>query len=732
MGFQRSRVGVCTIAVLFAAAALAAAQNPPPGAPRTVTALFLPPSEHVTLDGILDEPFWERAVPATDFVQIDPDNGSPATEQTEVRIVFDTQTLYLGVICHDSQPTKWLGYQRRRDEFLQSDDRFQWTIDTFLDGRSGYFFEMNPSGLMGDALIGVNGSNRQWDGIWDARVHHSSIGWTIEIAIPFRTLNFDPKSDTWGINFQRTVRRKNEDSVWMGWARNQGLQRMTNAGRLVGLHDMTQGHGLDVKPYGLVSSGTQPALGVTSAQQNGTGGADLFYNVTPGLRANLTLNTDFAQTEVDQRQVNLTQFSLFFPEKRDFFLDGATYFDFASPGSDQVIVPFFSRRIGLTDAGDPQKIDYGTKLTGQAGQQDIGFLHVRTGTEGALAGEDFTVARVKRRVLRQSYFGGIYTRRASGVTGTQQTEGLDFRLATSTFRGSQNLVFSGWFMRATAPVGTTAAQNAYGTTIDYPNDLWDMRFDASQVQPNFAPAIGFVTRTNYRRYLTHAFFGPRPRDHRIVRRYRMGPVYEVQTGLDNRTLMRGMILTLLETQFQSQDTIGAEIITRHRRLDAPFAISSNITLPLEAQYDYTRYRIRAQTANRRRIAFGGKYEWGGFYSGTRGQAVADVTLRMRPGYIVYLHTELNDVHLAEGHFTSNVYRIVGETQFSPYVSLVNNVQYDNVSRVMGWQSRFRWILRPGNDIYVVYTRDWFDDPLASRFLTQDTRLASKVLYTYRF
>jgi hypothetical protein len=196
--------------------------------------------------------------------------------------------------------------------------------------------------------------------------------------------------------------------------------------------------------------------------------------------------------------------------------------------------------------------------------------------------------------------------------------------------------------------------------------------------------------------------------------------------------MSGVILTLLETQFQSQDTVGAEIITRHRRLDTPFAINNDITLPLEAQYDYKRYRIRAQTANRRRVAFGGKYEWGGFYSGTRRQTVADVTLRLAPGYIVYLHSELNDVHLAEGHFTSNVYRVVDETQFSPYVSIVNNVQYDNVSRVMGWQSRFRWILRPGNDIYVVYTRNWFDDPLASRFLTQDTRLASKVLYTYRF
>lgn len=730
------RLRVCLVVILallsLSGPAAAAVADSPGGAPRTVTAASVGARESIRLDGVLDEPVWERAVPATNFVQIDPNNGAPATEQTEVRIAFDAETLYLGVICHDSEPTKWLGYQRRRDEFLQSDDRFQWTIDTFLDGRSGYFFEMNPSGLMGDALFGVNGSNRQWDGIWDARVRHSGIGWTIEIAIPFRTLNFDPHSDTWGVNFQRTVRRKNEDSIWSGWARNQGLQRMTNAGRLVGLHDMSQGHGLDIKPYGLVSSTTQPALGVTNQQGSGTGGADLFYNVTPGMRANLTLNTDFAQTEVDQRQVNLTQFSLFFPEKRDFFLDGATYFDFASPGTgSQVVTPFFSRRIGLTGAGVAQKIDYGTKLTGQVGQQDVGFMHVRTSAQGALTGEDFTVARIKRRVLRQSYIGGMYTRRASRIGGAQQTTGLDFRLATSSFRGGQNLALAGWMVRAPA-AGHARGHSAFGTTIDYPNDLWDIRFDGVQVDTNFAPAIGFVTRNSYRQYLGHALFGPRPRNSGRIRKFVLGPNYELDTGLDNRALMRGFVWTLLETQFQSQDTVGAEIITRHRRLDAPFAISGNITLPLEAQYDYRRYRVRGQTANRRTIAVGGKYEWGGFYSGTRRQAVADVTLRLRPGYLVYLHTELNDVRLAEGRFTSNVYRVVGETQFTPFAALVNTVQYDNVSRVMGWQSRFRWIVHPGNDIYLVYTRNWLDDPLAQRFVTQDTRLASKVLYTYRF
>ena len=218
--------------------------------------------ESVTLDGRLDEPFWSRAVPAADFIQIDPANGEPATERTEVRIVFDREALYLGVTCFDSEPDSVARVAApARRAHLFSDDGFMWTIDTFLDGRTGYFFEMNPSGLMADALMGLNGENREWDGIWNARVQRSEIGWTLEIEIPFRTLNFNPDSDTWGINFQRTVRRKNEAAIWTGWARNQGLRRMNNAGLVTGIRDVTQGHGLDIKPYGLVSSLASPGRG---------------------------------------------------------------------------------------------------------------------------------------------------------------------------------------------------------------------------------------------------------------------------------------------------------------------------------------------------------------------------------------------------------------------------------------------------------------------------------------
>jgi hypothetical protein len=700
---------------------------------RTVVATRLTATEAITLDGQLDEPVWRRAVPAADFVQIDPANGMPATEPTEVRIAFDEDTFYMGVTAYDSEPDKWLGYERRRDQFLPADDRFMWTIDTFLDARSGYFFEMNPSGLMADSLFGANIDNRQWDGIWDARVRHSAIGWTIEIAIPFRTLNFNPDSDTWGINFQRTVRRKNEDSIWMGWTRNQGLRRMTNAGHVRGLSDVTQGHGLDLKPYGLLTSESSPGTG-TRSRRDADAGLDVFYNPTPLLRANVTVNTDFAQTEVDQRQVNLTRFNLFFPEKRDFFLDGAPFFDFASPGGDLIVNPFFSRNIGLGGDGTPQTIDFGTKLTGQVGGQDVGLLHVRTGDEedNGLIGEDFTVARLKRRLLRQSYVGALYTRRdARGDRlAASHTGGVDVRIATSTFLGNQNLEGAAWFLHANRP-GATRANNAFGASMVYPNDRWDARVEMREVQRDFNPSVGFVTRRNYRRYQPQLTFGPRP-NNRWVRRYLLGPALDVQTDLHNNLLLRTMTFNLLETQLQSQDSFAFSLFRTRERLDAPFAIARDIVLPAGSEYDYSRFQFRGQTANRRVLAVNWRYETGDFYSGRRRQRVLGLTLRARPGYIVYLNGEWNEVALAEGRFTSNLFRVVGETQFTPFIALVNNVQFDTVSRVAGWQSRFRWIVKPGNDLYVVYTHNWLENPVLDRFATVDRRFASKVLYTHRF
>ena len=516
---------------------------------------------------------------------------------------------------------------------------------------------------------------------------------------------------------------------------------MTNAGQLTGITSVTQGHGLDIKPYGLLFTQTSPG-GSSGTETDANAGIDLFYNPTPLIRANLTVNTDFAQTEVDQRQVNLTRFSLFFPEQRDFFLDGAIYFDFASGGGrggffqgggGNRILPFFSRRIGLSASATPQKIDFGTKVMGQMGGQDVGLLHVRTGEDEGQTGKDFTVARVKRRLLEQSYVGALYTRRDPRFDGSEasHTAGLDFRLATSSFLGSQNLETSGWFLHATRP-GVANQNNAFGLTVDYPNDRWSGTLDFSEVQQNFNPAVGFVSRRAYRSYSPSLTFAPRPTRHPVIRRFQFGVEVEVLTDLQNQLLERVVDIMPLGVQLHSQDNFNISVEPTRVRLDRPFRVNSGIELPVGTVYDFTRFGAGGRTANRRLISVQAFFETGGFYSGTRHQLSGGVTARLAPGYMLSVNGEWNQVDLDEGSFNTNVFRMAGETQFTPWIALVNNVQYDTQSAVLGWQSRFRWILTPGNDLYVVYTHNWQDDPILERFVTLERRVASKVLYTYRF
>ena len=703
--------------------------------------------ETVVLDGALDEAIWQRATPAGDFRQQDPLNGSASTMPTEVRIVYGRKALYIGVKCFDDEPTRLLRFQRRRDEFLSADDRFMWVLDPFLTAQNGYFFETNPSGLIADALISPAGQNRQWDGIWDLRVVRNELGWTLEIEIPFSSINFDPNATAWGINFQRTVRRSNEEMLWNGWQRNQGLQRLANTGLLQGLNqNVSQGIGLELRPYGVASSVASPATGQARAKNSAAAGLDLFYSLTPGLRANLTLNTDFAQTEVDQRLVNLTQFPLFLQERRTFFLEGANLLDFGSVttgvgfaggfnrGGDNSVVPFFSRRIGLDASGTPQPVDYGTKLIGQVGRFDVGVLQVRTGADADtdLVSEEFGVLRVKRRILRQSYVGGMYTLRDAHREGASalHTMGVDYQLATNRFKGSKNLSTSGFFLHNSNP-RQTGKSSAYGLTVDYPNDRWNTGMAYRVVEPNFNPAVGFTLRNGYQRYNPYVNFSPRPNGHRYVRRLGFTADLDLQTDMDRRPLTRLVNLQLFGLELHTQDSFNAMMIVDHERLERDFRIYPGIALPAGGEYDFVRYRVGFNTAQRRLVSFNPTFEFGRFYSGTRRQMSANLNVRLRPGVMVYMSQEWNRVELAEGTFETTLFRMTPELQFSQWSSLVNTIQYDSVSKVLGWQARFRWILTPGNDLYFVYTHNWQDDPTLDRFTTQSRSAASKLLYTVR-
>ncbi len=703
---------------------------------RRFTAVRLSEGESVALDGSLDEPAWARADPATDFIQLDPLNGEPATEQTEVRVVYDSGRLFISVICYDSDPEGLLGNQMLRDAAFSGDDRFMFVIDPYLDGRSGYFFEINPSGAMGDGLVNASTGgtdisvNKSWDGIWNARVEQSGVGWTIEIEIPFRTLNFDPNASAWGINFQRTVRRKNEESLWMGYGRNQSLTRMSNAGRLEGLTEISQGVGLDVRPYLVSGLSQSPGRPMAASTENTDLGADFFYNLTPSLRANFTVNTDFAETEVDQRRVNLTRFPLRFPERRDFFLEGASFFDFAVGRLNS----FFSRRIGLTDTGAPQAINFGAKLTGQVGAQDIGFLQMQTSDEGGLAGEDFTVFRTRRQVYTQSYVGMIYTRRAQrgGGAPDRHTVGLDFALNTSQFRGSDNLNLWGywaWNNNPDRPRGNLGG-HAFGVRLAYPNDPWSTLVSYREFGEDHEPAVGFVPRVNLRRLSPQINYSPRPRQHPWIRRFSFGWDGQWIVGFDNELQSGLQTFTAFSVELHSGDSFSVDIVPRFERLTGDFDIHPGIVLPGGAAYDFTRYRFDLETASQRWIAFNSTFEAGSFLSGNRREFTTGLDLRPRNGVLLGLTGEWNRVDLAEGRFVTSVVRASADTQFNPWVSVNNNIQYDTRSRVLGWQTRFRWILRPGNDLFFVYVHNWEDDFFEMR--TLDRRAVAKLSYTHRF
>lgn len=732
--------------LLTAAAGLAVCASPafaqataelPPDR-RILRAEPMRPDERIVLDGILDEAVWKRAVHGGEFIQQDPVLGATPTERTEVRVAFNRDHLYIGVICYDSEPDKLQGNTSKRDEFLSADDRFMWTMDTFLNQQTGYFFEMNPAGLMADALMGPGGStNRAWDGIWNARVRQSEIGWTIEIDIPFRSIAFDPNAPAWGINFQRTVRRKQEELLWTGHQRNQGLFRMATAGLLVGLNDelneVSAGRGFEVRPYVSGFTATVPGRGLDGRDNSGDIGIDVAYNLTPSLRAVATVNTDFAETEVDQRLVNLTRFPLFFPERRTFFLDGATFFDFP-------VQTFFSRRIGLVD-GQPQPIVAGTKLTGQAGRNDLGALYVRTAESGSTVGEDFLVGRWRRRVLQQSYFGATYTGRAThdgSGNDARHTAGVDFRLATATFRRNKNLNFTGYWAANSTPEGQGDSA-AYGARVEYPNDIWDMNLEFQEIQRNFDPAIGFTPRRAYRRYTSRFTWNPRPKTrHRFIRQLGFGVAPVVFTDPQNVRQTVELATELFRFTGHSGDNFEVWTTPTYERLDDPFAIAPGVVLP-SGEYDFHLTRISMNTANRRVVAFRPRVIWGTFFSGTRTEYGMEVDVRPRPGIRLNTGLEYNRVKLLEGEFETRLVRMVLDTQFSPFMFLVNNVQYDSVSGTIGWQARYRWTLTPGNDLFVVYTHNWMEsgddmDPLSPRrsFRTMDARTAAKFVYTKRF
>lgn len=705
------------------------------------------------LDGRLAEDVWRTAPAISDFTQQEPAEGAEPSRRTEVRVVYDDDHIYIGAKIFDD-PAEILAFQRRRDAGLGTDDRFMWILDTFLDGRTGYFFEINAAGLMGDGLITGGqgfGINKSWDGIWEARTDRQDDGWSAEIRIPFQTLNFDPTADTWGINFQRTIRRTNEEILWRGWRRDEGLFRPIHAGRVVGLQDMSQGIGLEARASAVTGWNTLPAE-ADPTTVNRDVSLDVNYNITSSLRASLSINTDFAEVEVDQRRVNLTRFPLRFEERRDFFLEGSGVFSFA-PRSGPT--PYFSRRIGL-EQGEQIPIDYGARLGGQVGPFEVGFIHVGTGNtefldDGVfrpLPTEQFTVARVNRRLFSQSTLGAIYTRRATspldgGFAPTDRhTAGVDMSLATTSLFGVANAeleAFVVWNSNPDPTLDRTMGElTARGFRVNFPNDVWSGHLSYREFGDHYEPAVGFVTRNDFRRIEPRFGWSPRPESIPWLRQIDNSVQYRYLEGLgpDGVKEEEQWEFRPLGLQFESGDRADFSVTRTYEFLEGGFDITEDLAI-LPGAYTVWETSASLRTAGRRRVS--GNVEWGsgGFWDGDRTRYQVGLNVRPAPGLQVNTDWELNDVTLPRGDFTTTLYRLGGAWDASPWLSFNSNVQYDDVSEIVGLFFRGRWILTPGRDIYVVYTQNWQEfgpggDALDRRFATISRGGAVKLNYTHRF
>jgi len=685
-----------------------------------------PTRDPIYLDGRLNEISWQSATPIGRLIQSDPKEGEAPTEETEVRVLVDAQALYFGINCHDRTPSVIVATQLTRDANLRVDDSVLVILDPFFDRRNGFFFEVNPAAARADGQVGNNSEHRsyEWDGIWNAAAQITDEGWIAELAIPFKTLRYKPGQKVWGLNIERHIKRRNETARWAGARRDIWISNLAEAGRLEGLTSVRQGRGLDVRPF--FSAGSEDGDGKADF------GIDVSKNLTPNLNASFTVNTDFAETEVDARQVNLTRFPLFYPEKRTFFLEGAGVFELGDlSGSGADIIPFFSRLIGLlSDLDRTVPILGGMKVIGRLPNYNVGFLDVQTRRvdDLKLAGQNLLAARVSRNFFRQSSIGAIFTRGNPKGTGDNSLIGADARFATSRFRGGKNLVLDLYLLR-TDDGESGKTDYAGGFRVDYPNDLWDWSMSWRQIGDHFIPALGFVPRKGIRKSLGALRLNPRPERYGIRQlTFMVRP--ELITNLQNNVENWSVRVTPISIRMESDDRIWFNITPQFERLEEPFEIFAGVMLPA-GSYQWMQYHAQIETATKRRWVVGFSAGWGSFYDGTRRELEASVTLKPNTHLAVDLRAVRNDVSLSAGRFFTQILTAQADYNFSPNVSWTNLVQYDNVSRVLGLQSRFRWILKPGNDLFLVMNRGWikdFDGSYRSNF----DKATVKLQYTFRF
>ena len=678
---------------------------------RIKTVVAVRTASPIQIDGNLAEAAWQELAPAAGFVQAEPYEGEAATERTEVKVLYDEDNLYIGVYCYDENPVGIMTNSLRRDFAPVDADAFEVILDTFQDARNGFLFITNPQGAKRDVQVSNEGrtQNVDWDTVWDVRSQVNGDGWSAEMVIPFKSLSFDENEgeQAWGINFSRRIRRKNEIAYWAPVPRRFNIARVSLAGTLTGLEEISRGHSWKVKPFGII--GVSKLASQDSAGKELDGGVDAKYSVTPSLTLDLTLNTDFSQVEVDEQQINLTRFPLFFPEKREFFLENTGVFQFGDiplergPSRSNETQLFFSRRIGLSEERTPVPILGGARLSGQLGKFSLGLLNMQTqDANDGTPGSNFAVTRVKRDILANSDIGVIVINRQGSQHGDlNRTFGVD-----ANFRFFENLTINGYLAK-TQTDELSGRDLARKITGQWRDNLFRVQVIFAETQENFNPEVGFTPRrgTETRSFRSRIELRPRPPRNPIIREFHphFGLLYHMDEN--NRTITKEAHYAF-QMIFHNGSSLEVHYDPDLDRLDLPFDIRRDASLLVPpGDYRFGPWTLELGSDPSKKLFGTMNFTKGDFYSGKRTSMTATGTFRPNYRFSVENRYGLNDVDLQEGSFTTHLFRSRINYHFSTRMFLSAFLQYNSDRSLISSNVRFNFIHRPLSDLFVVYNED---------------------------
>lgn len=742
---------VCAVLAHGAAAQDAGALRDPGQKTVRIVRTPAPP----VIDGVLDDAVWASAAAVNDLHQVNPIEYAEPSERTEIYLLYDDDALYVGARLYTDPDDITANVLRQNSQAMTQDDTLFVTLDPFNTRRGGYFFGVNPNGVRQDGLYrNVSEFYGDWDTIYEAKTSRFAGGWTAEYEIPFKSLSFDPNTDTWGLNFSRSIQFRDEDIAWV--TRNRRWDP-SSAGLLVGLEGLEQGIGLDVvtsasaartkrfeTPAALLPIHVGP-----SSSSDAEPSLDLVYKLTPALNASLTMNTDFSATEVDDRQVNLTRFGLFFPEKRDFFLREADIFEFgrigASDGNGSISAaerqngrPFFSRRIGLDAAGTVVDLEYGGKVSGRVGRFELGALSIR---QDAIAGADpalppavpaqtLSVVRAKAGLGAESTVGAVWTNGDPLSNVDSSLAGVDFLYRNSRLPGGRILEAGAWYQE-TDTEGLTGADSAAGIGVSIPSNAgFRGGFALRELERNFYPALGFVSRRDVRDTSGHIGYTHRPVGGYWRSLYFVLDGQRIET-LDGRLQSQRVSVTPFQLTNRTGDVLFMRSNFEKESLDAPFEISPGVIIP-RGDYSFSDHGIEYGWATHRKLSGRIAVTEGDFFGGKRVRLFGNAAWQPSPRFRASLGYNINDIDLPQGSFHTRILSTGFDVVFSSTLSWVNLIQYDNVSEIMGVNMRLHWIPEAGREIFFVINHNLEDVDRDNALHSIASDVVAKLAYTFRF